>query len=228
MKNKFLIWIIQWFDGLKPLELKDVGIDPRKTALISVDMVKGFCSLGPLASGDVAGIIPAIVKLFEKGHEWGIRNFLLFQDTHDPKTPEFGSFPPHCLKGSREAETIDELKNLSFSHKFRVFEKNSLSPAYKTWFDKWLNDHSEVENFIIAGNCTDLCIYSHAMHLRLSANAYNLKRRIIVPENCTATYDMSVQAAKKLGAMPHDRELLHKIFLYHLALNGVEVVKSII
>ena len=228
MKNDFLNWLEKWFNSLKPFKLEKADIDPRKTALVSVDMVKGFCSIGPLANSDVAAIIPAIVELFKKGYEWGIRNFLLFQDTHDSKTPEFASYPPHCLKGSKEAEIIDELKNLPFSDSFIVFEKNSLSPAYGTGFDKWLNDHSEVENFIIAGNCTDLCIYSHAMHLRLSANAYNLKRRIIVPENCTATYDMSVQAAKKLGAMPHDRELLHKIFLYHLALNGVEVVKSII
>ena len=66
------------------------------------------------------------------------------------------------------------------------------------------------------------------MHLSLSANAFNLKRRVIIPENCTATYDMSVETAKNLKAMPHDAETLHKLFLYIMALNGMEVVKSII
>jgi len=228
MDRQFLNWIDNWFDELKAIKLAEAEMEPKKTALVSVDMVKGFCSLGPLASPKTAAIIPAIVKLFERGNKWGIGKFLLFQDTHDPDTPEFKSYPAHCLTGTAESETIDELKNLPFSDKFIVFEKNSLSPALNTKFDKWLAEQKNLENFIIAGNCTDLCIYSHAMHLRLSANAYNLKRRIIVPENCTATYDLPVLAAKKISAMPHNAESLHKVFLYHLALNGVEVVRNIL
>src|SRR3989338_1886550 len=223
MNMQFLKWIEEWYRNLKPIDL--AGFDPQKSALVSVDMVNGFCSTGSLASPLVAAMIPAIVELFEKSYKWGIREFLLFQDTHDPKTPEFGSFPSHCLQGSVEAETIDELRNLPFSEKFKIFEKNSLSPAFNTGFDKWLSENREIENFIVAGNCTDLCVYSHAMHLRLWANALNMKRRVIVPENCTATYDMSIETAKKLGAKPHDAKLLHKIFLYHMGLNGVEVVK---
>src|SRR3989344_1954827 len=171
MNNKFLNWIEEWFKGLKPLELGKAELDPEKTALISVDMVKGFCSLGSLASPLVAAIIPAIVELFERSHKWGIRKFLLFQDTHDPETPEFGSYPPHCLKGSKEAETIDELKKLPFSGSFTVFEKNSLSPAFNTGFDEWLKNNKNSENFIIVGNCTHLFIYSLAMLLRLHSNA---------------------------------------------------------
>lgn len=225
MNKQFLDWIEQWFRVLKSAKLSDLV--PEKTTIVSVDMVKGFCSIGPLASPYVAGIIPSIVELFQKGHKAGIENFLLFQDTHHKETPEFGSYPPHCLKGSEESETIEELKILPFSGQFKIFEKNSLSPAFNTGFEERLLKNQNIENFIIVGNCTDLCIYSHAMHLRLSANAFNLKRRIIVPENCTATYNMSLETAKKLKAMPHDAETLQKIFLYHLALNGVEVVKRI-
>ena len=227
MSIKFLDWLDEWFRELKSVRFAELYIKPDKTALVSVDMVKGFCSIGPLASDDVAAIIPDLVEFFEKSYQLGIKKYLLFQDTHDSKTPEFGSFPPHCLKGSKEAETIDELANLPFSDEFIIFEKNSLSPAYRTGFDKWLSVNKGIENFIIVGNCTDLCIYSHAMHLSLSANAFNLKRRIIIPENCVATYDMPVDTARKLKVIPHDREFLHKLFLYHLALNGVEIVRSI-
>ena len=225
MNKQFLNWIEQWFRALKSTKLFDFA--PEKTAIVSVDMVKGFCSIGTLASPLVKGIIPAIVELFEKSHEWGIEKYLFFQDTHSKNTPEFGSFPAHCLKGSEESETIEELKHLSFSDQYKIFEKNSLSPAYNTGFDEWLLKNQKIENFIIVGNCTDLCIYSHAMHLRLSANAFNLKRRVIIPENCTATYDMSVEKALKFKVIPHDSESNHKFFLYHLALNGVEVVKKI-
>ena len=121
MKNDFLNWVDQWFRDLEPLELEKAGLNPDKTAVISVDMIKGFCSVGPLASPLVSAIIPNIVELFEKSHEWGIEKYLLFQDTHSKNTPEFGSFPPHCLKGSEESETIKELKNLSFSEQFNIF-----------------------------------------------------------------------------------------------------------
>lgn len=225
MNRDFLDWIEQWFRALKPVLISD--FTANKTALISVDMVKGFCSTGPLASPKVAAIIPAVVSLFKNGHDAGINKFLLFQDTHDAKTPEFSSFPAHCVSGSEESETIDELKNLSFADQFKIFRKNSLSPAFNTGFDGWLNENREIESFIIAGNCTDLCVYSHAMHIKLWANANNLKRRVVVPESCTATYDMSVGTAVKIGAMPHDALTLHKIFLYHLALNGVEVASRI-
>jgi hypothetical protein len=32
-----------------------------------------------------------------------------------------------------------------------------------------------------------------------------------------------VQAARGIGAMPHDANLLHPLFLYHMALNGATV-----
>ena len=225
MNKEFLDWIEQWFSKLEPYKLS--GFEPYKSAIVSVDMVKGFCSVGPLASGNVAGIIPNIVEIFEKSYKAGITKFLLFQDTHHKGTPEFGSFPPHCIEGSEESETIDELKSLPFANKFKIFRKNSISPEFNTGFDKWLSENKNIENFIVVGNCTDLCIVYHAMYLRMLANANNLKKRVIVPENCTATYDMSVGAAQKLGAMPHDAATLHKIWLYHLALNGVEVFTKI-
>ncbi|KKS97770.1 MAG: nicotinamidase-like protein amidase [Candidatus Gottesmanbacteria bacterium GW2011_GWA2_43_14] len=227
MRSDFSDWLEAWFRKLKPSSFRDLKIDPGKTALVSVDMVKGFCSVGPLASPHIAAIIPEVTAVFRKCHKSGIKHFLLFQDTHHPETPEFSSYPPHCLRGSRESETVDELKSLPFSGQFTIFEKNSISPQYNTGFDGWLEKHPEIDTFIIVGNCTDLCVYFHAMHLRLSANAANLKRRIIVPEAAVQTYDMLVATAQKIGALPHDRILLHKIFLYHLSLNGIEVVASL-
>ena len=73
-----------------------------------------------------------------------------------------------------------------------------------------------------------MCTYQLAMHLRLRANALQRRGvRVIVPEDCVDTYDLTVDAARSIGALPHDADLLHRIFLYHLALNGVEVVKRI-
>ena len=65
------------------------------------------------------------------------------------------------------------------------------------------------------------------MGIHLRGNARNIEQRVVLPANCVATYDMSVADAKEFGAVPHDGDLLHHIFLYSMMLNGVEVVKSL-
>ena len=50
---------------------------------------------------------------------------------------------------------------------------------------------------------------------------------IIVPADCVDTYDLPVETAERVGALPHDANLLHPLFLYHMALNGALVVRNI-
>jgi hypothetical protein len=42
------------------------------------------------------------------------------------------------------------------------------------------------------------------------------------------TYHISVEVAGQLGVLPHEGDLLHRIFLYHLALNRIEVVRELV
>ncbi len=65
------------------------------------------------------------------------------------------------------------------------------------------------------------------MELKVRANALDLPRRVIVPANAVNTYDLPVAAAEKIGALPHDGDLLHALFLYQMALNQIEVVREI-
>jgi hypothetical protein len=67
-----------------------------------------------------------------------------------------------------------------------------------------------------------------ALHLKLYANAYDLKIRVIVPENAVQTFDMPVETANAIGALPHDGDFMHLVFLYQMLLNGVEVVREIV
>jgi hypothetical protein len=48
-----------------------------------------------------------------------------------------------------------------------------------------------------------------------------------VPAECAQTYDLPVSVAGTIGALPHDGDLLHAVFLYHMALNGAKVVSSL-
>ncbi len=224
----FLEYLLDWESKLPVLKLADVCAAPDKTAILSVDVINGFCYEGPLASPRVKAIIGPIVELFTNGWDLGVHSILLCQDTHDTRAVEFAQFPPHCVRGTHESEAVPEIKQLPFYDYLVLLEKNSINSAMGTGLDDWIVDHSEKETYIVVGDCTDLCTYQLAMFLRLDANSRMLKRRVITPANAVDTYDMTVEAARQIGAMPHDGDLLHAIFLYHMALNGVEVVKELI
>jgi len=224
----FLTWLTDWHARLPRPDLETVINDPRRAALLSVDVINGFCHSGPLASPRVKAIINPIVRLMTAMYALGVRRFVVTQDTHAPDAVEFGAYPPHCVRDSDESEAVPEFKALPFWNEFVVMPKNSIDSALGTSLDRWLDEHPELDTFIVVGDCTDLCTFQLAMHLRLRANALQKPGvRVIVPEDCADTFDTPVETARSIGAMPHDADLLHRIFLYQMALNGVEVVKRI-
>ena len=81
--------------------------------------------------------------------------------------------------------------------------------------------------FVVVGDCSDLCTYQAAMQLHLAAVAANQPRQVIVPADAVDTFDTPVQVARDLGIMAHDGDLHHVLFLHHMALNGITVVRSL-
>jgi hypothetical protein len=65
------------------------------------------------------------------------------------------------------------------------------------------------------------------MDLKLRGNIHDLKRRVVVPANAVDTYELPTAIAKGFGALPHNAELLHPLFLYMMALNRIEVVREL-
>lgn len=224
----FLAYLEDWYDHLPSMPLEDiVHGEPEKVALMSVDMVNGFCKEGPLSGERVGALTGPVAAIFHRAYNLGVRSMVLTQDTHDPNTPEFKAYPPHCVAGTSESETISELKNLPFFNELKIVTKNSLSSHIGTDLDAWVQERPQVQTFIVVGDCTDLCVYSSAMHLRLQANAFNLVRRVIVPSNLVDTYEMHVSEARAAGIKAHEAELHHALFLHHMALNGIDVIKEL-
>jgi nicotinamidase-related amidase len=225
----FLRYLEEWFEALPSAALAEVvGERPEQVAVISVDMINGFCKEGPLSGPRVGALIPAVVDMFTRAHALGVRNLVLTQDTHDPRTPEFAAYPPHCIAGTSESQAVVELATLPFAEAITTIEKNSLSSHLGTRLGAWLAERPAIDTFVLVGDCTDLCIYSAAMHLRLEANALNLQRRVIVPARAVDTFDTPVGAARELGIYAHDGDLHHLLFLHHMAQNGVEVVRDLV
>ncbi len=224
----FLAYLEEWYEHLPGVPLAEVlGSHPDQAALISVDMINGFCKAGPLASERVGALAAPVADLFQRAYDLGVRALVFTQDTHDPNTPEFAAYPPHCIAGTAESDTIAELKNLPFASEISVVPKNSLSSHIGTSLDGWMADHPALQTFIIVGDCTDLCVYSAAMHLRMQANAHNLQRRVIVPASAVDTFDTPVSVARSLNIKAHEAMLHHVLFLHHMSMNGVEVVKEL-
>jgi nicotinamidase-related amidase len=226
---EFLTAIVEWAQNLPSIAWDDLAGEAAqgRVSLFSVDMINGFCHQGMLSSPRVHSLIPAVVEAFNGAHAIGVRNFILAQDCHSSESVELANFPPHCLAGTSEAETIPELANLPFADLYTVVTKNSLNAFHGTQLSAWFEAHRDLSTAVVIGDCTDLCVYQMAMHLKLYANAHNLKMRIIVPENAVQTYDIPVAVAREIGALPHSGDILHLLFLYHMHLNGIEIVRQI-
>ena len=225
----FIQWMLDWKAALQQLSLASLmGEGPDKVGLVSVDVIKGFCTIGPLSSPRVNDIVTPITRLFERAWAAGVRDIALPQDTHPEDAVEFAQYGPHCIRGTEESETVEAFTALPFFDQIAVFHKNSINSGLNGEFDQWVRARNHIRNWIVVGDCTDLCTHQLALYLRLRANEEQMKGvRVILPVDTVDTYDLPVSTAEELGAVPHDAEFLHLVFLYHMMLNGVEVVTQI-
>jgi len=228
-KNEnYLKFLDGFYLNLVELPIDEILDDPAKGAIISVDMINAFCRIGNLASDRVASIIDPVINLLILAWKKGLKNVVLLNDCHAYNAKEFGAFGEHAVCGTVESETVDEIKSLPFYDEMKIIEKNSINPSQNTEFDSWLGSHPNITTFIVVGNCTDLCVYQASMHLRTAANAVDVERRVVIPEACVNTYDVSVEVSKDSPVEPHPADLIHKLFLHHMHLNGIEIYKKLI
>jgi len=78
-------------------------------ALIVVDMQNGFLREGALASDRCLAVLPTVIDEVQAALER--RDHVIFTaDTHEADDREFETFPVHCLRGTAEADLVDELE----------------------------------------------------------------------------------------------------------------------
>jgi len=226
----YLNYIEGWLHQLPSAALTEIITSaggPERVAIVSVDLIVGFCHHGALSSPRVAALLQPVAKLMTAAHDAGVNAIVLTQDTHLSDAQEFAFYPPHCVAGTEESETAPELRALPFSDSFNIVEKNSISSTIAPGWIDWERTHGPFTTWIIVGDCTDLCVYQAAMALKLRGLSDHREQRIIIPVDCVQTYDMPVDRALEVGAEPHDGDVLHAVFLHSMALNGVEVVATV-
>ncbi|MCI9273478.1 MAG: cysteine hydrolase [Clostridiales bacterium] len=197
---------------LEPLSLST--LPAGKTALIIVDMVNGFVKEGPMSSKRVESINHRVANLLNHCQRYGIL-CLAFADCHTSDSPEFLSYPPHCLAGTTESEVTMEI---SQSGRFQTICKNSTNGFLEPTFSLWRNQHPQIDHYLVVGDCTDICISQFSIALKADFNRENRIGKVIVPIDLVETYDLGM----------HNGDLMNLTALYEMELNGVELVSTMI
>ena len=220
-------FVARWLETVPDARLDEVAPDPTGAAIFAIDIINGFLREGALSSERIDGITGPVLKLVRRAWDYGIREFVFLQDAHPADSPEFEAYPAHAIAGTRESEMIPELAELPFADRFTIIEKNSLDPAIDTAFDAWLDAHPSLRSAIVIGDCTDLCVTTLAMHLRLRANARGVQGfEVIVPMDCVDTFDIPEDPDLPPGAA-HPAEFFHTVWLYYLASNNIRIVRTL-
>jgi nicotinamidase/pyrazinamidase len=147
--------------------------------VLVIDMQRGFLEEGnPLYCGDDARkIIPQVKKLLDREIAKGSTVFFT-ADAHAPDDKEFEMWPPHCVKGSEEAEIIPELT----SYPGKRIDSARYSAFYGTDLAEQLAE-LRPGTIHVCGVCTDICV------LHTVADARCRDYNVLVYTDCVATFD---------------------------------------
>ncbi|BAF59833.1 amidases related to nicotinamidase [Pelotomaculum thermopropionicum SI] len=194
--------------------LKVDGFIPEKTVLVIVDMINAFAREGNLMSPRVNELVSTVSGILKLCRKHGI-GAIAFADCHAPESPEFDAYPKHALAGTSESEVVDEIKEIGG---YTLILKNSTNGFLEEGFQSWLRENPQVENFIVVGDCTDICVQQFATTLKADFNRRNRRVRVIVPVNAVDTYDYE----------PHNGDLMHLMALFSMMGNGIELCKGLV
>lgn len=160
-----------------------------ETALIVVDMVNGFVNEGVLHDKNIRKIVPRQLELLEEAEKKGSL-IILVKDTHNNNATEFKRFgnTTHCIKGTSEAELIDELKPFEQKDNVITVEKNSTSLMESPEFREIVKQAKNLKEVNFVGCCTDICVFNGAMGLANYYDEWNRDVTINVHEDAIATY----------------------------------------
>lgn len=184
-----------------------------KKLLLVVDLNNGFTKQGAMADPFIQHIVPEsrrLVKHFlKKGYMVGY-----IKDWHDEQSVEFKRYPGHCKGGTYEAQMVDEL--LEFESEVVVFKKNSTSAMFAEGFMEMLSKMEQLEEVVIIGCCTDVCVINLAIPLQNYFDEHNRCVKIIIPKNAVETYNSPT----------HPREEYNEIAFKLLIQTGITLVEK--
>jgi nicotinamidase-related amidase len=154
---------------------------PQASALLIIDMQNDFLLPGaPVAAPGGLELVPAMFRLASRARRAGAP-VVFTQEAHRPDGSDFGieAFfePMHCVEGGTGIEIVDGLTP----------EPGDVVIAGKRRYDAFLGTDLDlvlrlrgIENLVVAGVCTDVCVSATVQHAR------NLDYRCLVLRDATA------------------------------------------
>jgi biuret amidohydrolase len=151
------------------------------TALLIIDMQNDFLLPGaPVPAPGGLELVPAISRLARRARRAGAP-VVFTQEAHRPDGSDFGieAFfePVHCVEGGTGIEIVDGLAP----------EPSDIVIRGKRRYDAFLGTDLDlvlrlrgIENLVVAGVCTDVCVSATVQHAR------NLDYRCLVLRDATA------------------------------------------
>jgi nicotinamidase/pyrazinamidase len=169
-----------------------------KKVLIVVDMLNGFLIPGaPLYCGEASRrIIPFVKEMIDSYNREG-SPVIFLADNHTPDDPEFAMFPPHCVKGTEEAQVIDELKENA--GRDIIIPKTRFSGFYKTDLGNILAE-MRPDLVEVVGVCTNICVLYTVEGLRNRDYSVRVHRRGVASFDVEAHEFALAQMRSVLGA----------------------------
>lgn len=154
-------------------------LEPKRTAVLVIDMLNDFCKPGGLmVLPGAEAIYPAQRQVIAAGRESGAAIVYLV-DSHRPglrNDREFEKRARHCIEGTWGAAIVEELAPEPGDI---IVRKRRYSGFFNTDLDLTLKDMN-VDAVIAMGVVTNICVRS-TIH-----DAFFLGYRCVVPEDCVA------------------------------------------
>jgi nicotinamidase-related amidase len=137
-------------------ELADrVKVDPRRTALVVVDMQRDFVAAdGALPVPGAAATVAKVRRLLDWGRAEGL-TVVFTQDTHREGDPEWAIWGRHAERGTPGWEIVPELAPAAGE---MVLEKVRYDGFYGTRLDHHLR-LAGVDTLIVCGTVANICVH---------------------------------------------------------------------
>ena len=145
--------------------------------VIVVDMVNGFVKEGVLHDKEIMKIIPRQRELLDEFDDENAVEFIRFGNTL------------HCVKGTSEAEVVDELKGYENMENTISIEKNSTSFMEAPDFREIIGKLTNLKEVHVMGCCTDICDFNGPMALANYFDQWNRNVDIYMHQDAVATYN---------------------------------------
>lgn len=159
-----------------------------KKALYMIDMNNGFVNFGAMANPKYNDLVEEQQKMIQKfRRENELVNFIL--EGHSKTASEFKKYPPHCIKGTKEAELIPELLAEQNKKNTKTYYKNSINGMLNCKLQRDIKRLKNVKEIILEGVCTDLCVMDFGRTLSRYLDEINHEATLFAVKSAMDTFD---------------------------------------